>query len=512
MMKKRWMLLSLGMALVIGMTGCGKENGQQNETQTDDQQSSNEEADSSDTAEIEYPNLDVTFEKKAVITLADEVKIEGSGVELLAENTISISEGGEYELSGTLEDGMVYVETDDAVELTLNGVTITNSDGPAILGEDSKAIYLNSVSGTENVFTDGSTYATDEDGKAIGKGTIFSNDDLYFIGDGTITVNGNYKHTIKSDDSIFVESGSLVLSAAKDGINANDTVMVDGGEITITKAVEGLEGTFVIINDGTFEIAVSDDGFNAGTLIEINGGVSHIVSTVGDAVDSNGALCVNGGLLVVHGGNMPENGMDCDQNTIQITGGTIVSSGGGNSMPDENNTQYSILLGSAQAGDTIGILDADGNTVFAYETEYAYENLMVSIDGIVQDMTYTVYSGGTIEGDYCFYGYYENAVYTGGSKTIEFTADSMVISAGGTVETMGGPMHGGNGTMPGNGGQPGGERPDGEMPQDGRKPELGDDPDEDGRIDRIPYDGDYQIPEEGMPGNSPMQEESEASE
>ncbi len=503
---RRKVILMLGIAGAIALTGCGETK------ETDEQQTA-----------------DVNFEKKAEVTLGASTMIDGTGVEVLEDNIVYITEGGEYVLSGILEEGVICVETEDEVMLTLEGVTITNSDGPAILGVDSKAIYINAADGSENTFSDGSTYATDEEGNDVGKGTIFSNDDLYFIGDGKITVTGNYKHTIKSDDSIFVESGILNLTAAKDGINANDIVTINGGTIVIDEAEEGIEGNTVVINGGELLVAATDDGINAASQIQINGGNSYITCTAGDAVDSNGSLEITGGLLVVHGSEMPEYGLDCDQNTINITGGTIISSGGGNSTPSDGTAaQYSILLGSANAGDKIGILDEEGNTVFAYKSEFSYSNLLVSISGLKESATYTVYTGGTITGGTEYHGYYENATYEGGTEVTTFTTDTKVISAGGTSDMMGGGnggpgnWGGGNrpegGQMPENGQMPGdGSMPenlelpeDVQMPENGMRPEQGEFPG--GTIEQQPETGDYGIPEDGMPQMDMLQEDSETAE
>lgn len=419
-MKKKIVMILLGAVMV--MSGCGIKK-----------------------SIMEEPELEVSAE----VVMEDEIIITGTGIELSDGQVLSITEGGEYSFTGTLDDGMIYIDTEEDVTLTLNGVSITNNDGPAIYAENSNSLYINTVSGTTNVLTDGSEYQTDDAGEVIGKGCIFSNDDLYFVGDGTLNVTGNYQHAIKSDDSIYVKSGSLELTAVKDGINADDTAMIDGGNITITNAEEGVEGTVVVVNSGALELTVNDDGINAATDLQVNGGEIYVICTIGDALDSNGSLEITGGTMVLHGAGAPEAGIDCDQNQVLITGGTILATGGTNSSPNtEENTQYSILLGSASPGESIGILDEDGNTIFAFYTEISYTNLLVSVAGIEENKTYTVYTGGTITGGTEYHGYYENATYEGGTVSQTFTADSMVISAGGAADSMmGGRMNGNQGPV-----------------------------------------------------------------
>ena len=71
---------------------------------------------------------------------------------------------------------------------------------------------------TENYLADASSYSTvtgeDE------KGCFFSEGQLIFSGTGALTVTGNYKHGICSDDYVRLRSGSniTVASAVKDGI------------------------------------------------------------------------------------------------------------------------------------------------------------------------------------------------------------------------------------------------------------------------------------------------------
>ena len=468
-MKKK-LALAVLMGAVLTCTGtisaCSTTENSENSEVTEEKEDTSEVQGESAT-EIEYPDELEELEMMATVVFGEISGISGSGIELLEENTYSIIAGGVYEFSGTLEDGMIFINTEDTVEIRLNGASITNSAGPVIYGENAKDLYISTVEGTTNVLQDGTNYETDEAGEAIGKGTIFSNDDIYFLGAGSLTVNGNYKHAICSDDSVFVEGGTLTLAAVKDGINANDTLMVDGGEIVIADAYEGLEGTFVIVNEGSLDITVSDDAINAAADLQVNGGMLYAICTTGDALDSNGSMELTGGVVVVHGGEMPEGGLDCDQSVISITGGTIIATGGTNSSPSEDNSQYSILLGSANAGSSVGILDEAGNTVFAFASEISYTNMVVSIAGIEADATYTVYTDGTISGSDNFHGFYADGVYEGGTESQTFTADSMVISAGGTAGMMGGGFGGGRG----NKGEFGQQFENGEMPEKMTVPE-----------------------------------------
>ena len=520
---KKLGILFLSATLVLGVAGCNSSTKEsESDTQTEEsgekqgmqqgpgmeQQLTQEELEAyeeADDIEIEALELKTDWNEQAKIILGDTVSIDGTGAEVSDDNTVTITEGGSYVISGELSDGMIEVDTEEEVKLILQGVSITNEDGPAIYVKEAKSCYIETAEGTENILSDGESYAETEDKQ---KPTIFSNDRLVLLGEGSLTVNGNYKHGICSDDEVYVVSGTYTITAVKDGIHTNNWISVEGGKVQITATDDGMQskgpvalngGTITIaaedkgvtaygdltvndgtiqiskceegleskndltINGGTTEITGNDDGLNARTSITINGGILYAEMNAGDAIDSNGSMTITGGLILAFGAQMPEGGADCDMNEIKITGGTLIATGGTNSAPSESeSSQISVLLGSASKGDMIGILDSDGNTVFAFEAPGNYSNMLLSTATITSDQDYTVYTGGTITGD-SYHGYYENGSCTGGTESISFTTDGMVISAGGTSNDMGG--FGGGGKMPEDGEKP-------QMPENGEKPQM----------------------------------------
>ena len=535
---KKLGIMFLSATLVLGVTGCNSSTKEsESDTQTEESgekqgmqqgpgmehqltQEELEAYEEADGIEIGALELKTDWNEQAKIILGDTVSIDGTGAEVSDDNTVTITEGGSYVISGELSDGMIQVDTEEEVKLILQGVSITNEDGPAIYVKEAKSCYIETAEGTENILSDGESYAETEDKQ---KATIFSNDRLVLLGEGSLIVNGNYKHGICSDDEVYVISGTYTITAVKDGIHTNNWISVEGGTVQITATDDGMQskgpvaldgGTITIaaedkgvtaygdltvndgtiqiskceegleskndltINGGTTEITGNDDGLNARTSITINGGILYAEMTAGDAIDSNGSMTITGGLILAFGAQMPEGGADCDMNEIKITGGTLIATGGTNSAPSESeSSQISVLLGSASKGDMIGILDSDGNTVFAFEAPGNYSNMLLSTATITSDQDYTVYTGGTINGD-SYHGYYENGSYTGGTESISFTTDGMVISAGGTSDDMGG--FGGGGKMPEDGEKPqmpeNAEMPqkpgDGEMPQKQEQGEM----------------------------------------
>ncbi len=187
------------------------------------------------------------------------------------ESTVEITEAGDYTLTGDY-DGMVVVNCDGKVKLRLSGVNIKNEDGPAIYVKNADKCYITLTEGTENTLEDGSEYSKDnEDLKAA----LFSKDDLVIKGKGSLTVKGNYKHAIASNDEVVVENGNITINAAvNDGIHANDGVKIEGGSVNITAENDGIqsegyveiaEGTVVnITTKGEVEEAKSDEPMGGG--------------------------------------------------------------------------------------------------------------------------------------------------------------------------------------------------------------------------------------------------------
>ena len=195
----------------------------------------------------------------------------GNGVSISGKQ-ITITQGGDFEVIGTLEDGNIYVNSKDKVKLRLSGTSITSSDGPAIYFANAKKAFITITENTENYLTDSSSY-TDEDAD----GALFSNDDLEIKGAGTLTVTGNYKHGIAGDDDVVIENGTLSIQSVEHGIKANDLLQIIGGDITVT--------------------AKTGKGMKAGQELIIDDGTLNITNEQSEAMESKGTLTINGGTL-----------------------------------------------------------------------------------------------------------------------------------------------------------------------------------------------------------------------
>lgn len=217
--------------------------------------------------------------------------MEVSGLGIAADGTtVKITEGGDYTVTGTLADGMIYVNCDDKVKLRLSGASITNADGPCIYFEQSQKGFITITEGTQNTLTDGTEY-TDSDAK----GAIFSNDDIEIKGSGSLTVTSNYNHAIVSDDKIDIQNGNLTLTAAKDGLHANDDITVSGGTIEIKSADDGLQSEDTVnIDGGTFNITADGKAITGNGNVTVNSGTINILKAT-EGIESKAELTINDG-------------------------------------------------------------------------------------------------------------------------------------------------------------------------------------------------------------------------
>ncbi len=421
--------------------------------------------------------------------------LESSGVAIVQDGdditiTSTVAEVA-YEVSGTTTNGSVKIYSDNKFKLTLNGANITNNDGPAINIQSGKRSFIVLADNTTNTLTDGTTYVTSDDEDM--KGTFFSEGQMIFSGSGALTVKGNYKHGIVSDDYIRIRSGNITITGAvKDGIHTNDAFIADGGTLNITATSDGIEceegyivindgdftlnvgddgiaasyttddtidpyvtingGTFTInttegegieskstltINDGTININAYDDGLNAGTALYINGGELYVYSSTNDGIDSNGTLTITGGTTISVGSGAPEGGIDCDNNTFKITGGIAIGIGGATSMPTANvSTQRSVRLGGGSANQLFHIEATDGSAeALTFLIPRTYNTMIFTSPKLESGTSYTVYTGGSVSGGTTFNGLYTSGTYnkSGATSGTTFTTSSMVTTAGGSA-------------------------------------------------------------------------------
>lgn len=183
-----------------------------------------------------------SIESDTVITLSDgNIKIEGEGASAKA-SELTITKSGKYLISGSLSNGVIYINTTDEnnVKLYLNGADIHNSNGPALyILSAPKKVVISTVKDSVNLISDGSQYSEDSFGNSPDS-AIFSKDDVKFEGNGSLYVTGNYDKAIHGKDDLTVESGNIYTKSAGDGISGKNSIEITGGGIYVDSGKDGL--------------------------------------------------------------------------------------------------------------------------------------------------------------------------------------------------------------------------------------------------------------------------------
>ena len=343
-------------------------------------------------------------ESQTEIVLKDDEITASTHLVSIEGNVVKITQAGSYVFTGELSDGRILVEAEkeDAVELVLNGVDITCSDYAPIQVLQADNVTINLAEESVNVLTDGSTYSlADEEDNT--DGVIFSKDDLEFKGNGTLYINGNYKHGIVGKDDVIIHGGTYVIQAVEDGVNANDSITIEDGDITITagddgihvdelltinagiimvaESTEGLEGHQVIINGGDIDITASDDGINSNSGSDSENAELNVTMEAGGAFPETveeGSLperpedgtfpeeSERGNILGGERGQGRMGGMtmDADEDSlIQINGGTIQVDANGDGL--DSNGYLEINGGAIYVSGSVG----NGDSAIDYGLE-----------------------------------------------------------------------------------------------------------------------------------------------
>ena len=199
---------------------------------------------------------DESWKNKTGTVDLDNVEVTGDGISV-SDNIITISKGGDFEVTGTLDDGQIVIDTEEKVKLRLSGMRLTNKNGSAVYVKNADKVYITLADNTENTLTDGENYTSGDENE---KGCITSRDNLEIKGSGSLTVNGNYNHGIFSSNSIEIGNVNITVNAKNDGIHANDTLAISGGNVYVTAEGDGLQAEEILdISDGEVNVTTTGE-------------------------------------------------------------------------------------------------------------------------------------------------------------------------------------------------------------------------------------------------------------
>lgn len=331
------------------------------------------------------PDLDPADEVKPtkyISLTGNSAKFSGEGI-AVSGSKITISKGGHYEISGTLDNGQIYIETDKKkVKLMLNNCSITNKAGAAIYCMQAKKLTLESLPGTTNTISDGGTHDDD-------KGAVFSEDQVNLKGEGTINIKGVYAHGIKCDDDIHVNGGTVNITATKSCLMANDAIEINGGTLFCDGGTNGIK-------------------------------TSKPESTI----------TVNGGSSILIGGEREEKGAVYSAGTFAVTGGSLWAIGNSTTTLDASTTANVLVLtfANSQAANSAVQVISDGSPVFGITSPHPFKNIIYAGTNLLSNASYTVKYGGSISGGTTKNYVTTGGSYSGGSDGGTFTASKKVTT------------------------------------------------------------------------------------
>jgi hypothetical protein len=246
-------------------------------------------------------------------------------------------------LSGSTTDGSLLVYRQRKYGIQLNGLTLNNSNGPAINNQCGKALYLHVADGTTNQLTDGTSYAEQTYDQ---KGALFSEGQMIILGTGTLSVTGNCKHAIACDDYIIIDENVTLhaSSSTGNGIKVNDGLWINNGTLDISVTADAARGikcdSVVVITGGNTTITTSGDciydsseqDYSSAACIKcdydftMSGGTLTMTSSGdgGKGINSSAGVIFSGGTLsaITTGGND-----EGKPKAIKATTGITVSGG-----------------------------------------------------------------------------------------------------------------------------------------------------------------------------------------
>lgn len=268
---------------------------------------------------------------------------------------LEITSGGTYTISEDISSGSVVVRADEAdVHLVLDGVSIKNTNGPAIFVESADNVFIE-LKG-ENKIT--ATATNDYNG------AIYSKSDLEFSGDGSLEISSTIDGIVGKDD-LVVNSGTFTISAKDEGIVGKDSITINGGDLTISATSgHGLKTSNeekkgdMVINNGSLDITAGTDGLHSIANITIAGG-NITISAADDGIHADSAVIVNNGAI-----NITKSYEGIEGGEIAVNGGDIkvvASDDGFNAAGGSDNTKS---MASSFSGDTGKVIKINGGNIY----------------------------------------------------------------------------------------------------------------------------------------------------
>lgn len=326
-----------------------------------------------------------------IILNEDLITAKGSGM-LVNGSTVTITSGGDYNISGTLNDGQIVIDAGkkDKVRLILNGVNIHCETSACILVKKADKCVIKLAEGSTNYLSDGTSYTYSDVTVKEPNAVIFANSDLKLSGEGSMYISAIFAHAIRSKNDIAVTGGNWTIEAATDAVKAKNSIVITGGVITATAGNDGLQVAgdetdktkgYFSMTGGSVIVTSTQDGIQAATDVMVSGGTLDIITGGGSTSDSSSK---GWGLWGKSGDTSSAKGIKAAGN-IAITGGVFIMDTSDDSIHTNGAVSISGASLEISSGDD-GIhadssLTIDSGTVDVIKSYEGLEALSITING-----------------------------------------------------------------------------------------------------------------------------------
>lgn len=468
---------ALSMTAVAGCTGTKSSTGNIDSLETE-----------TDTEEIEVQSITGTFsstdmfterdlagtyeESGAVyVTLSDDgITGETAGVAINGQ-TMMITAEGTYIFSGTLSEGQIVVDADNAkVQIVFDNVDITCASSAAVYVKSAEKVFVTLAEGSQNTLRNTDEYVAIDDNNI--DAVIFAKSDLTLNGTGSLTIVSAEGHGIVSKDDLKITGGTYDITAAGHALSGKDSVRIADGTFILTAEKDGIhaenaddeEKGYIYIADGDFTITSDGDGMDASNIVQIEDGTFDITAGGGAAnsLKTHESDMPGGGMSQnierPDGESMPQMGEKPDEESMSQMGEkpdeeSMPQMG---EKPDGENMQQDTT--TDESGTSTKGIKAGGGMYLnggTYQIDSADDSIHSNANITIADGTYTlatgddgvhaddalIVNGGTITVTESYEGL-EGLTVTINDGTIDITAsDDGINTAGEKMELNGGYIH-----------------------------------------------------------------------
>lgn len=396
--------------------------------------------------------------------------IKGKDYIYVKDSNININASGDgIKAYNETDNNLGYIKIENGtfnITATQDGIQAINdikiNDGEFTITTNSGSSNVSTSNGWGDFKNPMNNNSNDDENSAKG---IKTNGNL-IINNGTFTID-SADDCIHTNNTITINNGTFKLNSGDDGIHADSSITINNGTINIEKSYEGIESAVIEINDGNINITANDDGINVaggndsssmggrpgennintdnGQMLTINNGYIY-VNAVGDGLDANGSISINGGTVIVDGPTDNGNAaLDFDGELI-IKDGLVIAAGSSGmlEMPsNESQNTISITFDSTMSANTIvNITDSNGNEIITYKPSKSFQNIIISSSKITNG-TYNINYGGNYSTS-DKNGLYQDGTYSGGTLYKSVTVSSSITTIGTSEGGMNNPMGGQN--------------------------------------------------------------------